>query len=188
MKREIAAASLLSRVVDGDDSATDYLMPIVYEELRQIAGKLMANGSEDGVLQPTALVHEVYLKLVGSGETTWRDRAHFRAIAARAMRQVLVDHVRGQERVKRGRGWRRVTLSEASRELDPEVAIDFAWLESALDELARRDERAVRVVVLRFFGGLRVNDVAAVLGVSSSTVRDDWRMARAWLRCRLDEP
>jgi RNA polymerase sigma factor (TIGR02999 family) len=177
---------LLARVAQGDDRAAEELTPIVYDSLRDLAGRYLKQAGDSPTLQPTALVHEVYIKLANAADDDWRSRTHFHAIAARAMRQVLIDHVRGSNRQKRGGGWQRVTLSDLSAG-DNGTLVDVDALEAALEELGARDPRAARVVELRFFGGLAEPAVAEVLGVSERTVRNDWRMARAWLRCRLQE-
>jgi RNA polymerase sigma factor (TIGR02999 family) len=176
---------LLARLADGDEAAANTLMPLVYKELRGLAQRLMGDGGEPATLEPTALVHEAYLKLLGAADPGWNGRTHFRAIAAKAMRQVLIDHARGRNRAKRGGGWQRVTLSHVDAWPD-EPSIDVDALESALVRLQEQDERAATVVVLRFFGGMEERAIAEVLGVSERTVRNDWRMARAWLRCEMD--
>ncbi len=146
----------------------------------------MLTGENRATLQPTVLVHEAYLKLVGAQVLDWRSRTHFVAIAARAMHQVVSDHGRGKGRAKRGGGWQRVTLTDPGGD-GLETALDCAALDKALADLRERDERAARVVVLRFLGGLDEKAVAEVLGLSERTVRRDWNMARAWLHCELVE-
>jgi RNA polymerase sigma factor (TIGR02999 family) len=187
MRRDVDdTAVLLAGVARGDDRAAEQLTPIVYQSLRELAGHYLQGAVASPTLQPTALVHEAYLKLAGAADSDWRSRSHFYAIAARAMRQVLIDHVRGRRRQKRGGGWIRVTLSDVTAE-DNETLIDAEALEAALVALGKQDPRAARVVELRFFAGLPEPAVAEVLGVSERTVRSDWRMARAWLRCRLED-
>jgi RNA polymerase sigma factor (TIGR02999 family) len=175
---------LLSEVRKGDQRALDALLPLVYNELRRVAGSMMRHEREDHTLQPTALVHEAYVKLLGQRSVEWQNRAHFMAVAAQQMRRILVDHARSHAATKRGGG--RVLV-----ELDSELVGDLAWneellaVDAALAELARKDEWLARVVELRFFGGLTVAEAAEVLGVSRSTVDREWAMARAWLRRAL---
>ncbi len=181
-------SALLARAVGGDREAATELTPLVYEQLRTLAGDYIDDVGQDRVLlQRTALVHEAYLKLVGSGGDDVRSRTHFFAVAATAMRQALLDHLREQNRVKRGRGWRRVTMSGTPAGADGESAVDLEGLDAALRDLAAVDARAAEIVQLRFFGGLSEPEVAQVLGISERTVRGDWSMARAWLRTRLHD-
>lgn len=160
-------------------------MPYLYGELRAIAEGCLKSQRPDHTLQPTALVHEAYLKLFDATELAPNDRKHFFRLAARAMRQLLIDHARARGRDKRAGDRGEVTLDEA---IGAAAGIDFDWLDldEALTDLAALDERQARVVELRYFGGLEVDDVAQVLDVSRSTVERDWRAARAWLGVRLD--
>jgi RNA polymerase sigma factor (TIGR02999 family) len=171
---------LLSRVSAGDDEAMDRLFPIVYQELRQAAGGVLRSERPDHTLQPTALVHEAYLKLVGSGGIPARDRSHFLSIAARAMRQILVDHARRRGARKRGKGEAPVLLdfaiADAAMPVDELVALD-----DALEQLSAQNPRLRSVVELRFFGGLNEDQIAETLGVTTRTVQRDWVRARAWL-------
>jgi RNA polymerase sigma factor (TIGR02999 family) len=160
------------------------LVGVVYEELKRLAGALLRRERPGHTLQPTALVHEAYLHLVDSTRLQWKDRVHFLAIAARAMRQVLVHHARARGAAKRGGGRDRITLHDAPGEAGL-PGVEVLALEEALEELARLDERKARVVELRFFSGLTLPEAAAVLGVSISTAEDDWALARAWLGRRL---
>jgi RNA polymerase sigma factor (TIGR02999 family) len=165
------------------------LFPHVYGELRRLARGYMSRETPGHTLQPTALVHEAYLKLVDQTRVDWRGKTHFFAVGARIMRRLLVDHARERGAQKRGGGWRAVTLSDVlgpvgSDALDPEQLLD---LDGALERLAEIDEREAKVVTLRFFGGLTVEQVADVLGVSKRTVENDWRHAQAWLRRRLSD-
>ena len=175
---------------EGIDRATaEELFPVVYDELRRLAKGYMSRETPGHTLQPTALVHEAYLKLVDQTRANWKGKTHFFAVGARVMRRLLVDHARERGALKRGAGWQSVTLTEAldplgGEPLGPEQIID---LESALDQLAEIDEREAKVVTLRFFGGLTVEQVAEVLGMSKRTVENDWRHAQAWLRVRLSE-
>jgi len=168
--------------------AADELLPLVYDQLRRLARRLLSRERPGHTLQPTALVHEAYLKLVDQTRVDWKGRTHFFAAGAQAMRHILVDHARGRGRAKRGGGWNRVTLGEdaapfADGGLD---ADELLALDEAMQRLAKLDERSARVVELRFFGGLTVPEVAHVLAVSTRTVEGDWTHARAWLNRELD--
>ena len=167
----------------GDEAALDQLIPLVHEELRRLAKRYMRR--ERGqraarTLQTTALVNEAYLRLIDAQRVQWQSRAHFFAIAARLMRRVLVDYARAQNYAKRGGGMPEVALDDAP-ELAAERAPDLVALDDALDALSRIDERKGRVVEMRFFGGLSVEETAEVLKVSPDTVMRDWRLAKAWL-------
>jgi RNA polymerase sigma factor (TIGR02999 family) len=170
-----AAADAVARHAD-----LERLLAILYDELHGIAGALMRRERPDHTLQPTALVHEAYLKLVGSSPPRLNDRAHFLSVAARAMRQVLVDHARAHRAARRGGGWRRVTLDEALTPSAPNE-LEVLDLDLALGRLAALDERAARVAEMRVFAGMTVAEAAEALGVSPRTVDGDWAMARAWL-------
>jgi RNA polymerase sigma factor (TIGR02999 family) len=176
---------LLADVGRGDPAAAARLMELVYAELRALAGDYARRQRADHTLQPTALVHEAFLKLVDADEAAWNDRAHFFAVAATAMRQILTDHARAKRAQKRGGEWDKVTLSDVST-AGAKNAIDLIALDDALTELAAFDERKHRIVEMRFFGGLTVEEVARVVGVSTTTVESEWRAARAWLGVRLD--
>ena len=183
-----AITSLLEAAQAGRASAIDQLLPLVYDELRALAGS-MFRGQRHHTLQPTALVHEAYAKMVRSGgdsssQAQWTGRAHFFAVAAKAMRQVLSNHARDRRAAKRGGEWQRVTLSE---HVTPNASRDFDLLalDEALEALGALDERQGRIVELRFFADMTVDEIAHVLGVSASTVEREWRMARAWLSARL---
>lgn len=165
----------------GDEGALERLIPLVYRELHQIARGYMAHERAGHSLQATALVNEVYLRLVDAKTVAWHDRAHFVAVSARCMRRILVDHARARGYQKRGGGAARVTLDEALV-VTPGVVEGFVALDDALEALAKFDERKSRVVELRFFGGLNVEETASVLNVSSDTVTRDWRLAKAWLQ------
>jgi RNA polymerase sigma factor (TIGR02999 family) len=179
---ESAASNLLRLTIDGDQSAADSLFALVYDELRGIASKWLNGDAARLTLQPTALVHEAYLKLIGAASLNWQSQTHFRAIAAKAMQQVMADHFRASGRAKRGGGWDRVTLT-GLEDHEPKTSSE---LNGALEQLARVDQRAATVVILRFFGGLTEQDIARHLGVTERTIRNDWRMARAWLRANLE--
>jgi RNA polymerase sigma factor (TIGR02999 family) len=171
---------LLARVEAGDADALDRLFPLVYGQLRQAAERVLRNERPGHTLQPTALVNEAYLKLLGAGPIPSRNRGHFLGIAARAMRQILVDHARRRQATKRGGGIRIDTLgtdpADPSRSIDDIVALD-----DALDRLGAVSPRLRNVVELRFFAGLSEDDIATTLGVTTRTVQRDWAKARAWL-------
>ncbi len=175
---------ILGEIRSGDDSAARRLLPLVYDELRALAGEMFQDQPPDHTLAPTALVHEVYLRLVDRRQTGWNDRAHFLAVAAKAMRNLLIDHARKRKAGKRGSGGERLTL-DAVLDSAAERSIDLLALDEALEELGRLHERQARAVQLRFFGGLTVPEAAQVLEVCSATVDNDWRMARAWLTHQL---
>jgi RNA polymerase sigma-70 factor, ECF subfamily len=172
------ATQLFLRWRQGDVGALDEMFTSVYDELRRLAAANMRLERSNHTLQPTALAHEAYLRLVSSPRLTVQDRAHFMVLAARAMRRVLTDHARRRRAAKRGEDPVQVTLSDLA-ETPRTVGVDE--LDQALESLALRDERKARVVELRFFGGLTVEEVADVLGVSAGTVKRDWTLARAWL-------
>jgi RNA polymerase sigma-70 factor, ECF subfamily len=160
------------------------LIPLVHQELHQIARRCMAGERVGHSLQATALVNEAYVRLVDGTVVEWHDRAHFLAVAARIMRRILVDHARARGARKRGGGDARVTFDEALV-VTAEAREDFVALDDALEALAKFDERKSRVVELRFFGGLSVEETAAVLKVSVDTVMRDWRLAKAWLQAEM---
>ena len=167
---------------DGAEAASaEQLMLLVYDELRRLARHHMGGDTPGHTLQPTALVHEAYLRLVDQSQVDWRGRTHFLAYASKAMRNLLIDHARARASAKRGGGSPKVTLVDevvGDRALDREQLLS---LDEALDRLAEHDERQARVVELRYFGGLKVDEVAEVLGVSKRTVEGYWTHARAWL-------
>ncbi|MGE3108133.1 MAG: sigma-70 family RNA polymerase sigma factor [Phycisphaerales bacterium] len=171
---------LLMRASDGEERAVDVLLPVVYDELRRIAERCLRRERPDHTLQTTALVHEAYMKLVDQRQTQWQNRAHFYAIAAQAMRRILVNHAKGVNRVKRGGKRARVPLDD-SLAVAPEPDIDLVALDEALARLAAIDARKSRLVELRFFGGMSIEETAEVLGVAPATVKRDWNFARAWL-------
>jgi len=187
---EPSAAELtvfLDALRDGDaPEAEAALMPHLYAELRVIATACMRGQRPDHTLQPTALVSEAYLKLFQRTDAQWNDRKHFFALAAKAMRQLLVDHARGRSRAKRGGDRQQVTLDAAIAEAGA-IDHDLLDLDAALSELAELDEQQARVVELRYFGGLEMAQIADVLGVSLSTVEREWRASRAWLGVRMGE-
>jgi RNA polymerase sigma-70 factor, ECF subfamily len=175
---------LIQQLCDDTGAAAERLLPLVYQELRALAQSFFEGQRPDHTLQPTALVHEAFIRLVGNTEIQWESRSHFLAVAAKAMRNVLSDHARGRRAAKRGGDWQRVTLSGIGSDAGAR-AYDACDIDEVLKELADLNERHARIVELRFFAGLTVNEAAAVLGVSERTIRGEWRLARAWLRQRL---
>lgn len=177
---QVSVTQLLARAQSGESSATDELFPIVYEELRSIAARYLHDEGKAQTLQPTALVHEAYLRLVGPNQTPWENRAHFFGAAARAIRRILTDHARHRNRIKRGGNAERVPLDEALA-ASPTPEVDLVGLDESLLALAAVDPQKARVVELRFFAGLTVEQTALALGVSESTIARDWQFARVWL-------
>ena len=171
---------LLAAWSSGDETAVDQLMPLVYGELKRIARRYMAGQPAGHTLQTTALIHEAYLKLVGHEEKRWQNRAHFFGVAAQAMRHILVDYARARHANKRGGELQAVSLNEATAAAGTQAA-EIVALDDALRLLAEVAPRQSRVVELRYFGGLSVEEAAEVLKVSPETVTRDWRMAKAWL-------
>ena len=172
---------LLVEWQNGSRPALDRLIPLVYAELRAIAGQYLSRESPGHTLQSTALVHEAYFRLIGQRRVHWQNRAHFFGIAAQMMRRILVDHARGQSRDKRGGPAPTLSLDEAVAAAAPEAEVDLLALDEALTSLARIDPRGARIIELRFFSGLTLDETAAVMGISAGTVKRDWSVARAWL-------
>jgi RNA polymerase sigma factor (TIGR02999 family) len=164
----------------GNEAALEQLLPLVEAELRRLARMYMARERRDHTLQTTALVNEAFVRLVDAKGLRWQDRSHFLGISARLMRRVLVDHARARGYQKRGGGAQRVTLTDALV-ITPEPSVDVIALDRALDALAAVDVRKAKVVELRFFGGLSVEETANVLHVSNDTIKRDWRLAKMWL-------
>ena len=184
MNSQRHVSRLVAQSAAGDAAAAAELFPIVYEELRRLAASALRRERTDHTLQPTALVHEAFLRLAETPGASWENRAHFVAIAARVMRRVLVDHARGRNALKRGNGEIRVPIDDVDV---PAVGqdVDLVALDDALARLALLDERQARIVELRFFGGLSVPETAALIGASERTVKRDWQVARAWLTREL---
>lgn len=177
---------LLTGIQSGDRVSAERLLPIVYDQLRDIAARQMRGEAENITLQPTALVHEAYLKLVDQSRVDWKGRTHFVAVAAQAMRRILVDHARHRQALKRGGAFQRISLDErlaAEWQSDQ----DLLSLECALEKLSQLDQRQAQIVELRFFGGLQIDEVAEALGISKRSVEREWTMIRAWLRRELSE-
>ncbi|MCZ2148783.1 MAG: sigma-70 family RNA polymerase sigma factor [Bryobacterales bacterium] len=179
----IPLTQLLQRWTAGDEQAFEELVPLVYEELRRLAKVMLAREKPGHTLNCTALVHEAYLRLVGRSTTDWESRSQFFGAAARAMRRVLVDHARARHAKKRGDGVTPLELDEAS--LSIEMDLDVLSLDRALEELAALDPERAKVVELRYFGGLSIEETAALTRTSPATVKRDWLAARAWLFRRM---
>ena len=179
---------ILSAIEQGDPVAAEQLLPLVYDELRTLAAVRLADEKPGQTLQATALVHEAYVRLVGSASNqTWDGRSHFFAAAAEAMRRILIDRARHKNSRKAGGGRRRVDLNEIELTLD-EPDLELLALDDALRELERKDPRKAEVVKLRFFAGFTTAQAAVALDVSTSTAENDWAYARSWLRLRMGEP
>ena len=162
------------------------LLPLVYDDLRRLAQAKMNREPANVSLEPTALAHETFMRLVDQSRVDWRGKSHFMALAAQAMRRILVDHARARKRLKRGGSRQRVDLSSGVAATGPSE-VDLIELDDALEKLAALDPRQAKVIELRFFGGLNVEETAEALGVSKRTIEGDWTMARAWLRRELAE-
>ena len=168
----------------GDKESLDQLMPIVYDELRRQAARYLRRERPGNTLQTTALIHEAYVRLVDQRNVQWQNRAHFFGIAAQLMRRILVDHARTKKRAKRGGSDIRVSLGDATASVKGQD-LDVVALDEALERLAQIDAQQSRVVELRFFSGLTVEETAEVMGISNATVKRDWSMAKAWLHREL---
>lgn len=177
---------LLKEWSEGDRRALEQLTPLVYEELRQQAARYLRKERPGHSLQATALINEAFLRLIDVKNVQWQNRAHFFGIAANLMRRILVDHARRRDAEKRGGPQLRLTLEDVFA-IASEPAVDLLAIDEALDRLAAIDEQQARVVELRFFSGLSVEETAAALGVSSKTVKRDWSVARAWLRREIGD-
>lgn len=187
MRADLAANDLTGLLIEwakGDKAALDQLTPLVYDEIRRIAHRYVKHERDGQTLQTTALVHEAYLRLAGSQRVDWQNRGHFFAVTAQVMRHILIDHARRRQYVKHGGEVQRVTFDAVTREavmMSQPRAAELLALDEALTELAKLDPRKSRVVELRYFGGLSLEETADVLEVSAMTVRRDWRAAKAWL-------
>jgi RNA polymerase sigma factor (TIGR02999 family) len=175
---------LLQKMKHGDLSAEGKLIPVIYDELRRLAGHYMRRERPDHTLQATALVHEAFLRLTEQRNVDWQNKAHFFGIAAQIMRRILIDHARARLRGKRGGGGQRLVLDEGVS-LTNARSSELLAINEALNRLSRLDARQARIVELRFFGGLSVEETAHVLGVSPKTVKRDWSVAKAWLHGEL---
>src|SRR4051794_28362307 len=180
MQPPTQVSQLLQQWQEGSDEALEALMPLVYNELKRLAGSYLRRERPDHTLQSAALVNEAYLRLVDQTQTQWQNKAHFYGIAAQMMRRVLADHARGHNAVKRGAGMPELELDEAMAQAQSR-SVDVIDLEEALQKLEKLDPQQGRIVELRFFSGLSIEDTANVLGISPATVKRDWAAARAWL-------
>jgi RNA polymerase sigma factor (TIGR02999 family) len=175
---------LLKAMTSGDENAPEKLLPIIYNDLRRLAGAYLSNERKDHTLQPTALVHEAYIRLVDWENVSWQNRAHFFAVAAQVMRRILVDHARGKKAEKRGGFGQLLSLDEAVS-FQEKKDVDLVALDDALNELEKSDARQAKIVELRFFGGLTIEETAEALRISPATVKNEWAFAKAWLRVEL---
>ena len=189
MSTDSRLTQTLQKAAGGSNEAVADLMPLVYSELRAIAGNQLQRERRNHTLQATALANEAYLRLVDQADVDWKGRAHFLAVAAEVIRRILVDHARKKGAAKRGGGAAQVTLTlgDALQASGDQNEVDLLALDEAMRDLAALSDRQSRVVELRFFGGLTVEETAYTLGVSERTVKGDWRVAKAWLRKRLGE-
>lgn len=191
--RQESAALLLQELGHGRREAFDELIPLIYDELRELAHRQRRNWRGNNTLNTTALVHEAYLKLVGQANRSWESKAHFLAAAAKAVRHVLINYARDQRAQKRGGGWQRVSVSDAELAFE-EDAERGAWedqvlaLDEALERLTARSQRQSRIVECRFYAGMTVDQTATALGLSTATVSRGWAVARAWLHRELGWP
>lgn len=173
---------LLIRLTDGNTQALDELLPLIYDELRSLANRYLRRERSDHTLQPTALVHEAYLKLIDQKHVRWQNRAHFFGVAANMMRRILVDHARRHTADKRGGEAEKMPLEEEILVVASDnKSVELLALDEALENLTKIDPQKARIVEMRYFGGLSVEETAEVLGVSPVTVKRQWRMAKAWL-------
>jgi RNA polymerase sigma factor (TIGR02999 family) len=177
---------LLMKWSEGDETALEQLMPLVYGELRRLASNYLRRERQNHTLQPTALVNEAYLKLVDQRKPRWQNRAQFYGVAAQLMRRILVDHARQNKAAKRGGSEQQRLSITSAGQLGEKPDIDLLALHEALEELKTFDSQQERIVELKFFGGLSIDETAEVLGVGHATVERDWKMARAWLRRKLE--
>lgn len=184
MQAYVEITPLLMNWRQGDEQALGELLPIVYQELRKIADSYLRRERSDHTLQPTALINEAYLRLVDQSLPQWQNRAHFYGVAAQLMRQILVEHARAQLAQKRGGGAEQIELEDALN-YAPEKAAELVALDDALTELSSFDERKSRLIELRYFGGLSVEETAHVMNISTATVTREQRLAQAWLRQSL---
>lgn len=176
---------LLLKVEQGDDSAMAKLTPLVYEQLRAMAGRFFKQQTPDHTLQPTALVHEAFMKLAGAAPVEWKSQAHFLCVAAKAMRQILMDHARRKKTAKRGADCQRVTLSGLGNQEIDEIRIDLIALDEAMTKLSSLSNQQSRIVEMRFLAGMQMDEVAKVLGLALRTAYREWRAAKAFLQCEL---
>jgi len=179
-----AVTQILDQLRAGDSSAEERLFPLVYAELRSLADSYFRKIPPGHTLQPTILVHEVFLRLVSTDKAEWKGREHFLAVAAKAMRRLLINHARDRRTQKRGGGWERITLDEALADVETKT-IDVLELDETMNRLAALSPRQAQIVELRVFGGMTIEEITQVLGLGATTVKSDWTIARAWLRREL---
>ena len=177
--------ALLDRWEQGDRAALDEMLPSIYAELKQLARVYLRSERLGHTLQPTALVHEAYMKLIQQRQVDWRNRAHFLGVAAGVMRRVLLHHAEGRDAQKRSGKLERITLDEDLKAFEQSTSVDVIHLNAALDRLTALDPRQERIVELRVFGGLSIEEAAEVLEISPATVKRDWNVAKLWLRREL---
>ena len=177
---------LLIEVSKGDHGAVDLLLPVIYDELRKLAANYLRRERPDHTLQPTALVHEAYIRLVDQTRVNWQNRAHFFGVAAQIMRRLLVDHARKHNAEKRGQDFQKLSLDE-NIDKAVERSAELIALDDALQSLAEFDEQKARMVELRYFGGLSIEETADVLGVTPTTIKRHWRFAKAWLHGEMQK-
>ncbi len=176
---------MLIQLSEGKAQVVDDILPLIYDELRRLAGNYLRRERSDHTLQPTALVHEAYLKLIDQTQVKWQNRAHFFGIAANIMRRILVDYARQHRADKRGGAAEKLPLEEEILIVSEGKSAELLALDEALENLAKIDSQKSKIVELRYFGGLSVEETAEVLGVSEITVKRHWRMAKAWLACQI---
>jgi RNA polymerase sigma-70 factor, ECF subfamily len=177
---------LLRATANGDRSHLDALMAAIYQDLHRLARKHMKAERDDHTLQPTALVHEAYMRLINQHSTDWKDRIHFFAVASRIIRRILVDHAREHRAAKRGGDMQQIPIEEVNAVIGP-PGIDLLTLDEALNELAEIDSQQAKIVELRYFSGLTVEEVAELLSIGKRSVDREWQCAKAWLFCRLSD-
>ena len=184
MSAKPETTQLLLQLVEGNQDAARHLFSLLYEDLRGRAQMVFRRESQGHTWQPTALVHEAFLHMIDQRRARWNNRAHFCAVASQVMRRILVDHAREKGAERRGRGWRRIPLSSAKARVSPARMEDVMLVDKLIEDLEAADPRQARIVQLRFFGGLTVEEVAEVIGVSRRTVEAEWTMIRAILRAK----
>lgn len=179
---------LLQKSTSGNRNALDELLPLVYDELKRVASRQLASERKNHTLQATALVHEAYLRLIGQNSVDWQNRLHFFSLAAEMMRRILVNHAIAKKAEKRGSGAMTISLDEIEVESFPQKQdVDLVLLDEALRELSRYDAQQAKIVELKFFGGLTNEEIANVLDISDSTIKREWRSAKAWLLAKIKE-
>ncbi len=185
MQAQPNITQVLERWSNGEQSALDELIPLIYKELRRLAGNYIRRERDNHTLQPTALINEVFVRLIDQHDIKWQSRAHFFGISARLMRRILVDHARVHQAAKRGGGHYSLSLNEADR-IASQPSVNLLTLHLTLQQLEVLDPQQSQIVELRFFGGLTIEETAEVLSVSHATIEREWKMARAWLRHELE--